>query len=75
MLEQLQAEEEEECARRAGGLRCPFDPGKMRSELNNAFSPEPRQPCSYPGKCQNHEICYGSSEIRRDPAGSAVSDR
>jgi len=43
----------------------------MRSELNKRFS-QNRASCSYPGKCQNHEICYGSSEIRRDPEGSGL---
>jgi len=71
MLEQLQAEEEENARDVLAVYAVRSDPGKMRSELNKRFS-QNRASCSYPGKCQNHEICYGSSEIRRDPEGSGL---
>jgi len=70
MLEQLQAEEEENARDVLAVYAVRSDPGKMRSELNKRSrrtAPAVRTPAM-----PDHEICYGSSEIRRDPEGSGL---
>jgi hypothetical protein len=41
-----------------------------RRHLLNVLFPQTRRACEYPGTCSYVGLCFGSSDIRRDPVGS-----
>lgn len=71
MLEQLEAEEVQVAIDVAAVQAVASQPAKLRSELNRRFS-QSRKSCMYPGRCQNHAICYGGSDIRQNPEASEL---
>jgi hypothetical protein len=67
-IEQVEAQEVQ-VVKDAAQVAGAQDDDEKRHLLNVLF-PQTRRACEYPGTCSYVSICFGSSDIRRDPVGS-----
>jgi len=69
-MEQVEAQERE-VAENVAQVQAASDEGEKR-HLLNVYFPQTRKACEYPSTCAFVKLCYGGSDIRREPLQSGL---